>query len=231
MMSSRMFFLPVIGLVLMIFFIIVIFLAPFLFLGLVGRTLHQFGLGWFSFLSFLLASLVGSTINLPIWRTTVERPVMSVRYVYHLGIPYPVPSVESRPSETLISINLGGAIMPVALSAYLLLRNSPAVFPSAIAVPIIAVIVFFLAKPVQGLGIIIPMFIPPLIYAIVAVILGGGYATVVAYVGGTAGTLVGADLLHINSIKTLGAANMSIGGAGTFDGIFLTGLLAVLLAF
>ncbi|MBM5805021.1 MAG: DUF1614 domain-containing protein [Candidatus Verstraetearchaeota archaeon] len=230
-MSSRMLSLPVIGLVLMIFFIIVIFLAPFLFLGLVGRTLHQFGLGWFSFLSFLLVSLVGSTINLPIWRTTVERPVVSVRYVYYLGIPYPVPSAASRPSEALISINLGGAIMPIALSAYLLLRNSPAVVPSAVAVPIIAVIIFFLAKPVQGLGIITPMFIPPLISAIVAVIIGGGYAPVVAYVGGTVGTLVGADLLHINSIKSLGAANMSIGGAGTFDGIFLTGLLAVLLAF
>jgi len=230
-MRSRMFFLPVIGLVLMIFFIIVIFLAPFLFLGLIGRTLHQFGLGWSGFLFFLVVSLIGSIINIPIWRTTVERAAVSVRYVYHFGMPYPVPTVESKPSEALISINLGGAIMPVALSAYLLLRNSPALVPSAIAVPIIAVVVFLAARPVQGLGIVTPMFIPPLISAIVAVIVGGFFAPVVAYVGGTIGTLVGADLFHINSIKTLGAANMSIGGAGTFDGIFLTGLLAVLLAF
>ena len=230
-MSSRMFFLPVIELVLMIFFILVIFLAPFLFLGLIGRTLNQFGLGWYSFLAFLFVSLIGSIINIPVWRTTVQRAAVSVRYVYHFGMPYPVPSVESRPSEVIISINLGGAIMPIALSAYLLLRNSPAVVPSVIAIPIIAVVVFFMARPVKGLGIVTPMFIPPLISAIVAVILGGGYAPVVAYVGGTVGTLVGADLLHINSIKTLGAANMSIGGAGTFDGIFLTGLLTILLAF
>jgi uncharacterized membrane protein len=146
-------------------------------------------------------------------------------------MPYPVPSVESRHSETIISINLGGAIMPIALSAYLLLRNSPAVVPSAIAILIIAAILFFMSRPVKGLGIVTPMFIPPLITAIVAIMVGSGYAPVVAYVGGTVGTLVGADLFHINSIKTLGAANMSIGGAGTFDGIFLTGLLAVLLAF
>jgi len=230
-MSSRMFFLPVIELVLMIFFILVIFLAPFLFLGFIGRTLSQFGLGWYSFLAFLFVSLIGSIINIPVWRTTVQRAAVSVRYVYYFGMPYPVPSVESRPSEAIISINLGGAIMPLALSAYLLLRNRPAVVPSVIAIPIIAAILFFVARPVQGLGIVTPMFIPPLISAIVAVIVGGGYAPVVAYVGGTVGTLVGADLFHINSIKTLGAANMSIGGAGTFDGIFLTGLLAVLLAF
>jgi uncharacterized membrane protein len=226
-----MFFLPVIELVLMIFFILVIFLAPFLFLGFIGRTLSQFGLGWYSFLAFLFVSLIGSIINIPVWRTTVQRAAVSVRYVYYFGMPYPVPSVESRPSEAIISINLGGAIMPLALSAYLLLRNRPAVVPSVIAIPIIAAILFFVARPVQGLGIVTPMFIPPLISAIVAVIVGGGYAPVVAYVGGTVGTLVGADLFHINSIKTLGAANMSIGGAGTFDGIFLTGLLAVLLAF
>jgi uncharacterized membrane protein len=230
-MRSRMFFLPVIKLVLMIFFILVIFLTPFLFLGLVGRALNQFGLGWYSFLAFLFVSLIGSIINIPVWRTTVQRAVVSVRYVYHLGMPYPVPSAESRPSEAIISINLGGAIMPIVLSIYLLLRNKPAVVLSVIAIPIIAAILFFVARPVKGLGIVTPMFIPPLISAIVAVIVGGGYAPVVAYVGGTIGTLVGADLFHINSIKRLGAANMSIGGAGTFDGIFLTGLLAVLLAF
>jgi len=230
-MNSRLLFLPVIESVLMIFLILVIFLAPFLFLGIIGRTLNQFGLGWYSFLAFLFLSLIGSIINVPLWRTEAQRAAVSFRYVYHFGMPYPVPSVESRHSETIISINLGGAIMTIALSAYLLLRNSPAVVPSTIAILIIAAILFFMSRPVKGLGIVTPMFIPPLITAVVAIMVGGGYAPVVAYVGGTVGTLVGADLFHINSIKTLGAANMSIGGAGTFDGIFLTGLLAVLLAF
>jgi uncharacterized membrane protein len=44
------------------------------------------------------------------------------------------------------------------------------------------------------------------------------------------GTLIGADLLNLAKIGTLGAPVASIGGAGTFDGIFLTGILAVLLA-
>src|SRR5258708_1277200 len=41
---------------------------------------------------------------------------------------------------------------------------------------------------------------------------------------------VGADLLNLDKINGLGAPVASIGGAGTFDGIFLTGILAVLLA-
>jgi len=51
----------------------------------------------------------------------------------------------------------------------------------------------------------------------------------VAYVGGTLGTLVGADLLNLGRLPELGAPVVSVGGAGTFDGIYLTGLVSVLL--
>jgi uncharacterized membrane protein len=47
------------------------------------------------------------------------------------------------------------------------------------------------------------------------------------------GTLLGADILHLANTRTLNRLRspmLSIGGAGTFDGIFLTGILAVLLA-
>ena len=44
------------------------------------------------------------------------------------------------------------------------------------------------------------------------------------------GTLIGADLTNLDKVAGLGAPVASIGGAGTFDGIFLTGILAVLLA-
>jgi uncharacterized membrane protein len=42
--------------------------------------------------------------------------------------------------------------------------------------------------------------------------------------------LIGADVLNLNKIQGLGAPIASIGGAGTFDGIFIIGLLAVLYA-
>jgi uncharacterized membrane protein len=51
-----------------------------------------------------------------------------------------------------------------------------------------------------------------------------------AYIGGSLGVLIGADLTNLDKISGLGAPVASIGGAGTFDGIFVTGLFAVLLA-
>jgi uncharacterized membrane protein len=42
--------------------------------------------------------------------------------------------------------------------------------------------------------------------------------------------LIGADLMNLNKLEELGAPVASIGGAGTFDGVFLTGIVAVLLA-
>ena len=92
------------------------------------------------------------------------------------------------------------------------------------------VLTYRLAKPMPGVGIALPAFVPPVLAAILSVILAYGHAPVIAYISGTLGTLIGADLLNIRKIEALGAPVVSIGGAGTFDGIFLNGLLAVLLA-
>jgi uncharacterized membrane protein len=41
---------------------------------------------------------------------------------------------------------------------------------------------------------------------------------------------LGADLANLGKVRKLGAPVASIGGAGTFDGIFIAGVTAVLLA-
>lgn len=53
-------------------------------------------------------------------------------------------------------------------------------------------------------------------------------ATQIAYIGGTLGALIGADLMNLRKIAGVGPV-VSIGGAGTFDGVFLTGLMSVLI--
>jgi uncharacterized membrane protein len=58
----------------------------------------------------------------------------------------------------------------------------------------------------------------------------GRRAGPLAYISGSLGTLIGGDVLNLNKIQGLGAPIASIGGAGTFDGIFIIGLLAVLYA-
>ena len=87
-----------------------------------------------------------------------------------------------------------------------------------------------MADPVPGLGIAVPIFMPVLVTAVVAVILSREDSAPLAYIGGSLGTLIGADLTNLDKVRGLGAPVASIGGAGTFDGIFLTGILAVLLA-
>ena len=75
-----------------------------------------------------------------------------------------------------------------------------------------------------------PPLIPPFLAAGVALALSRQATPALAYISGSLGTLIGADLLNLGIVQGLHAAVLSIGGAGTFDGVFLTGILAVLLA-
>jgi uncharacterized membrane protein len=95
---------------------------------------------------------------------------------------------------------------------------------------IVTAVVHWLATPVPGVGIAVPTFIPPLVATGTAWVLQRRSAPPLAYIAGSLGTLIGADLLNLGQIQGLGAPVASIGGAGTFDGIFLTGILAVILA-
>ena len=99
-----------------------------------------------------------------------------------------------------------------------------------LGVAIVAAVSHFMAHPVPGVGIAEPTFIPPLVTAAVALLISREYAPPLAYISGSLGTLIGADLLNLGKVRGLGAPVASIGGAGTFDGIFLTGIVAVLLA-
>lgn len=134
-----------------------------------------------------------------------------------------------RPSTTVVAVNVGGALIPTALSLYVLARCEVPV-RALLAMAIVSVVIHKLARPIRGVGIGVPTLIPPLLAALAAVVLAPGHSPPVAYVAGTLGTLIGADLLNLNKIRGLGAPVASIGGAGTFDGIFLSGIIAVLLA-
>jgi uncharacterized membrane protein len=59
--------------------------------------------------------------------------------------------------------------------------------------------------------------------------LGTGRAATYA-IGRPPATFVGADLCHLSAVDHSGTPVTSIGGAGTFDWIFVTGIIAVLLA-
>ena len=178
-------------------------------------------------LLLLTASLIGSYINIPVAHLP-ERVSQAGREVSFFGIHYVVPVVVQWPG-TVIAVNVGGAIIPGLLSLYLLVKHDLWI-RGIIATAIIAAIVNVLATPVEGVGIAVPIFVPPIATAIVALLLARHHAAPLAYVSGSLGTLIGADLLNLGAVQGLGAPVASIGGAGTFDGIFVTAILAVLLA-
>ena len=98
------------------------------------------------------------------------------------------------------------------------------------ALAAVTYVVYRNARPVAGMGIAVPWLIPPIAAAVAAMIFDYSSAAPTAYFAGTLGTLIGADILHMDKLKYLRAPVASIGGAGTFDGIFLAGIIAVLLA-
>ena len=52
----------------------------------------------------------------------------------------------------------------------------------------------------------------------------------IAYRSGALGISIDVDVTNLSSISRLGAGVISIGGANTLDGVFLSGILALLLA-
>ncbi len=202
-----------------------------IFVGVVSVAFSDVGFTPFAILLLLIFTFLGSAINIPVLRLKTAVPVIKEEFVSWLGVTYRIPRVEHGTTTTLVAVNVGGALIPAAVSIYLLLRaTSEMVILSLAGVLVVAVVSHVVAKPVKGVGIATPAFIPPIAAAIAALILAPGHPQVVAYVGGVLGTLVGADLSNLQAIKKLGAPVASIGGAGTFDGVFLSGIIAVLLA-
>ncbi len=199
--------------------------------GVFDYTFARLGISPGIALLLLLASLLGSAVNLPVAR--LRNQVVQVRRTVSVfGVRYIVPMLTRR--STTIAVNVGGALIPVAVSAYLIAHDRIG-WQALAAVVLVGALVHMVARPVPGLGIAVPALLPGIFAALVAV---GLYATAghaaavagLAYAGGTLGTLVGADLVNLPKVKRLGAPVVSIGGAGTFDGVFITGIIAVLLA-
>jgi len=212
-----MFFLPV-GCVLFVLFALFLpLLLLLLFFDVVTFGFERLGVPPQAAVALLIAMLVGSLINIPVSRRTVEYSRerrfgwfdVPVRHQYGLAV------------------NLGGAIIPTGLSVYLLFRAP--FYPTLIATAVMIVVCKFLTRPVPGRGLAIPMLVPPLLATGLALVLGGEAAPQVAFISGVLGTLIGGDLLNLGKARKLGAGIVSIGGAGVFDGIFLIGIFSVLL--
>jgi len=206
---------------------------PFLVLAFIftGSTVFSLLFGVESDKSLLLLGMivVGSLLNVPLY----ERKGIELIQRYEIfGFIYTVRSKK----KLVVAVNIGGCVIPVILSMKLLLDVYDLVSPLFLigAFLLSSLIVYGFARPVVGVGIVVPMVIPPLIATIasyLALLLSDAPIILLpklSFLIGVLSTVFGADILHLREIERIGYGVISIGGAGTFDGIFLTGIFAVL---
>lgn len=203
-----------------------------IFLQAVGSAFIRLGLPTWLALIIVPGSLIGSAINIPI--TTVDSdtaPCSESKFISVWGLNYRVLAPDC-PGKMQLSINLGGAVIPVAVSIYLLAAHQDALIPALVAIIVVTVFVNRVARVEPNVGIVTPALLPPIVAALMTISLMQFIPTLtatyaVAYVSGTLGALIGADLLNLGKLSKLRTGRASIGGAGTWDGVFLTGILAM----
>lgn len=214
---------------LLIFTALLIFLGVIVQLQLVSIAFEKLGLSRLAGYGLLGLTLLGSMINVPLYTVVANQMILPPEKNELLRL-FGLPPLVLK-SRMVIAVNLGGAVTPVMFSFYLLLHQALPVLQVLGVVAVVTALSYLASTPVKGVGICMPFLIAPLTAAFASLLINPDIAAPLAYIGGTLGVLIGADLLRLGSIRDLEAPIVSIGGAGTFDGIFLSGLLAVLLTY
>jgi len=214
---------------LLLFLVLGVFLATIIQLQLLSIAFQKLGLSPHGALLLMLGTLLGSSINIPVARVATTADFPPNLPIPRRGQIWP-PADPSQTGQTIIAVNLGGCLIPVGVALYLVIRQlvNPVDLLTALLVVTSASYVF--SRPVPGIGIAMPALLAPLITVMTALILAPENAAPLAFSSGVLGVLLGADILHLREIRHMGVRIASIGGAGTFDGVFLTGIIAVLLA-
>lgn len=210
---------------LLFFVVIVACLVVFIQLSALTLAFYKLGLSEDSAFLLLAASLLGSFVNLPLLTLRPPIPIALEQFRHGFLI-----RVRRWPADRMIiAVNVGGCLIPVFFSLYLLAQNPINPLNLILAIIVVTSVSYLLSRPIKGVGIGMPMLVAPVTAALIAVVIGDEQRAAMAYISGILGVLIGADILHIRDVLKIGAPVASIGGAGTFDGIFITGLIAVLL--
>ena len=223
-------------LAILILIVVIIVLIPLAFLGLIGAAFTRLGFSWLSALAVVLLILLGSTVNIPVY--TIKRDMVRMNHgEMSMSDPYAAWPREDV-WETVISINLGGAVIPLCIALYLLYAAYPLVttsllVPLAIGTLGVSLITYASTRALPGVGIQVPLLIPALTALLIGLVFGGSVglaASVTAMVSGIFGVLVGGNLAQLGKIRDLGLPAMSIGGSGTFGSVLFCCILPALIA-
>ncbi len=208
-------------------------LLPWLFLDIILIALGKLSIAPQLAPLIVLVMFVGSLINIPVLREPV--PAQLRHHPLSIwGLERYWPGMYKEVRERIIAINLGGFVVPILLVVYEVLligsKYPEVLLPLIMAVLINVFVCYLLAQPIPQIGITLPALVPGVIAAICALLLAPTLAAPVAFCAGVLGPVIGADLMYLKKIRETQVGLASIGGAGTFDGIVISGLVAVLLA-
>ena len=205
---------------------------PFFLTDILVNALGKLGISPFGSLFILVGIFFGSLINIPLKRLKRQR-LVEVPAVGMFGMGWGLGRrIQKQRYDLVIAINVGGALIPSAMALFELLRlaATPLLIPALACVGINILVCHRVARPIAGMGIAMPALVPGLVAVGCALILAAENAAPVAFASGVLGPLIGADLLHLHEIRKFDTPAVSIGGAGTFDGIVVSGMVALLLA-
>lgn len=211
------------------YFLSLLFL--YIFFSLTADAFQYLGFSPWIALLVLFVSVITSSINIPIKYLESKQEHIQEGIISFFGVNYRVP-ITTHKHETVLAINVGGGIIPIIISLILFVNTPASIIPSIGAIIVGSIIINRFAKPVKGIGIGIPLMIPALVafvLGVISAIIEPDIAPVVAYATGVIGSLIGADVMNLDKVAEMGAPVASIGGAGTFDGIFISGVLSVVL--
>ena len=212
----------------LVFSILAIFFITILQVHLFEIAFAKLGLTPEESLLLLIGSLLGSGINLPLLQLRNLEQGYPVKQAIQKVIWGIAPAKLSN--KIIVAVNVGGCLIPLGLSFYFMSLQLIDPIKIIIGVFAITLLSYKSSELIPGFGVGMPIFLAPLSAALIALVIDPEHAGQLAYMSGVLGVLIGADLLRIKNIAQLGTSIAVIGGAGTFDGIFLTGLIAALLA-
>jgi uncharacterized membrane protein len=215
----------------LLLFLAIIF--PILFSELMFASLSKLHLSPEAALGLVISIFVGGLINIPVKAIVRDRDVIvDPLAIYGLGGLWP--QLRRIRRTTVVAVNVGGCLIPAGVAVYELANiaalGEALLVATAMGCVVNTAVCYAIARPVPDVGIVMPALTSPLTAAVFAMLFVPGAAAPAAFVIGVIGPLLGADLLHLKDVDPGRAAAISIGGAGTFDGIILSGIVAAYLA-
>ncbi|MFQ6037035.1 MAG: DUF1614 domain-containing protein [Candidatus Aminicenantales bacterium] len=216
-----------------------LFMVPFFFTHAMLTALARLGLSPDTALLALIGIFLGGAVNIPVKRVEREEDleydpfrIFGLDRILPSG--WPLPFRRTVRSHMVIAVNLGGCLIPSAIALYEITRvAAQGTYALSVLVVLTGVnilVCYLVARPIPNVGIAMPPLVPVLVAVLPSLVFVPGFAPPVAFTAGVLGPLIGADLLHLKDISRMQTGILSIGGAGTFDGIVLSGMFAALLA-